>query len=168
MNLLDFQATREAGQRKIAHPGTFNANPMSAVAGSKALEILGGSDICAKVNEKGEQFRQQLNQVLADLKLKWAVYGTYSGFHLFTNSQNRNIDSVNFDSAEIPGQELAANDTTVLSPLRLAMLINGIDTSPRFSGFLSAAHGNAEIDQSTEAFRRALELLIKAGIVEAS
>ncbi len=166
MNQLDFQATREAGQRKISHPGTFNANPLSAVTGSKALEILGGSDICAKVNEKGEQFRQQLNQVLADLKLKWAVYGTYSGFHLFTNAQNRNIESVNFDPTEIPLNELTENDATIFPPLRLALLINGVDTSPRFSGFLSASHGATELEQTAAAFRRALELLIDEGIVE--
>ena len=148
------------------NPGTFNANPLSAVTGSKALEILGSSDICAKVNEKGEQFRQKLNQVLADLKLKWAVYGTYSGFHLFTNSQNRNIESVNFDPAEIPLSELTENDATILLPLRLALLINGIDTSPHFSGFLSASHGTTELEQTAVAFRRALELLIYEGIVE--
>jgi len=168
MNQLDFNASREAGQRKIAHPGTFNANPMSAVAGSKALEIIGSSDICTQVSNKGAQFRRQLNQVLADLKIKWAVYGSYSGFHLFTNSHNRDLDPLKFDPAEMPLSELSENDTEILALLRLAMLLNGIDTSPRFSGFLSASHGNAEIDQTAAAFRRALELLIEEGIVETS
>jgi glutamate-1-semialdehyde 2,1-aminomutase len=168
MSQLDFQAAREAGQRKISHPGTFNANPMSAVTGSKALEIIGGSDICTRVNEKGANFRQQLNQVLADLKLDWAVYGSYSGFHLFTNSQNRGIDPLSFEPAAIPFSELTENDTNILAPLRLALLLNGVDTSPRFSGFLSASHSNAEIDQTAAAFRRALELLIEEGIVKVS
>jgi len=168
MNQLDFQAAREAGQGKIAHPGTFNANPMSAAAGIKALEIIGGSDICTQASEKGAQFRQQLNQVLADLKLPWAVYGSYSGFHLFTNSRNRETDPLNFEPMRIPFDELSENDTNILAPLRLALLINGLDTSPRFSGFLSAVHSNAEIDQTAAAFRRALEMLIDEGIVSTS
>ena len=120
------------------------------------------------MNEKGANFRQQLNQVLADLKLDWAVYGSYSGFHLFTNSQNRCIDPLSFEPAAIPFSELTENDTNILAPLRLALLLNGVDTSPRFSGFLSASHSNAEIDQTAAAFRRALELLIEEGIVKVS
>ncbi|MEQ9122935.1 MAG: aminotransferase class III-fold pyridoxal phosphate-dependent enzyme, partial [Alphaproteobacteria bacterium] len=33
MDALDFQAMQAAGREKIDHPGTFNANPISAAAG---------------------------------------------------------------------------------------------------------------------------------------
>ena len=35
---LDFEKTAERGREKIQHPGTFNANPVSATAGIAALK----------------------------------------------------------------------------------------------------------------------------------
>src|SRR5262247_3677695 len=44
LDLLDFEVTKGAGKEKINHPGTFNANPMSAAAGIATLRIIAESD----------------------------------------------------------------------------------------------------------------------------
>ena len=41
---LDFEKTAERGREKIQHPGTFNANPVSATAGITALKIIERTD----------------------------------------------------------------------------------------------------------------------------
>ena len=57
LDLLDFKRTKAKGIEKIAHPGTFNANPVSAAAGIATLEILSTTDACAKANAYGETLR---------------------------------------------------------------------------------------------------------------
>ena len=47
-DLLDFQVTKAQGKEKIAHQGTFNANPVSAAAGIATLEILSTTDACER------------------------------------------------------------------------------------------------------------------------
>ena len=39
------------GVKKIQHPGTFNANPVSATAGITALKIIERTDACQRANE---------------------------------------------------------------------------------------------------------------------
>ena len=51
---LDFYATRESGREKIFHPGTFNANPVSAAAGTAALTIVRDSDACERASAFGD------------------------------------------------------------------------------------------------------------------
>ena len=55
LDWLDFKVTKAAGREKIAHPGTFNANPVSAAAGIATLEILSTTDAC----DQGERIRRQ-------------------------------------------------------------------------------------------------------------
>ena len=92
------------GEEKIQHQGTFNANPISAVAGSTALSIIEASDVNQKANASGQFLREGMNEVLQRLRVPWAAYGEFSGIHLFTNPDNRAIDASSFDPFETPWQ----------------------------------------------------------------
>jgi glutamate-1-semialdehyde 2,1-aminomutase len=93
LDLLDFQVTKGAGKEKIAHPGTFNANPLSAAAGIACLRIVRETDACARANQYGEDLRQRLNEVFEEERVPWAAYGTFSSLELFTSSTRSNIPS---------------------------------------------------------------------------
>src|SRR5205807_1676275 len=97
LDLLDFQVTKGAGKEKIAHPGTFNANPLSASAGIAALRIVRESDACARANRFGEDLRRRLNEVFEEERVPWAAYGTFSSFELFTNPEGASITPTSFD-----------------------------------------------------------------------
>ena len=133
-----FEAAAKAGREKIGHPGTHNGNPLSAAAGIAALEIVAGTSACERANESGEALRRMLNQVLADEKVPWSIYGEFSGLNLFTNPNDRQVLPLEFDPARIDPSELAGNDPVLVGLVRLAMLINGVDVTPRFSGWISA------------------------------
>ena len=75
----------QRGQEKVAHQGTFNANPVSAAAGTAALSIIAESDACDRASATAAPLRDALNEVLEAERVPWAAYGTYSGFHLFFN-----------------------------------------------------------------------------------
>ena len=164
---LDFEAAAKANREKIGHPGTHNGNPLSAAAGIAALEIVAGTDACERANGSGEALRRMLNQVLTDENMPWSVYGEFSGFNLFTNPGNRQVLPLEFDPARIDPSELTGNDPELLGLVRLAMLINGVDVTPRFSGWISAVHGDRDLRQTAEAFRRTIGMLKKESVIAA-
>ena len=99
LDWLDFKVTKGARREKIAHPGTFNANPVSAAAGIATLEILSTTDACARANAYGTEVRAKMNEVLEEEDVKWAVHGSYSGMHIFTNPDGADIVPGRFDAA---------------------------------------------------------------------
>ena len=156
---LDFDAMVAAGKEKIQHQGTFNANPISAVAGSTALSIIEASDVNERANASGAFLRQGMNQVLHRMRIPWVAYGEFSVVHLFTNPDNRVIDPSSFDPLKIPWQELKRNSSHAVTKLRLAMLANGVEFNGFPGGTISGAHSEADLIFTIEAFEEALNML---------
>src|SRR5215470_8866955 len=50
------------GKPKMKHPGTFNANPLSAAAGAAALRIVATGEPNRKANESARLLRNKLNE----------------------------------------------------------------------------------------------------------
>jgi len=164
LDLLDFAKTKAAGTEKIAHPGTFNANPMSAAAGIATLQIIATTDACARANAYGEALRARMNEVLEDEKVSWSVHGSYSGFHVFTNPGGARISPRDFDaSAFIPSMLGKVRGEGITSQVRLGMLVNGVDVNSGPSGTISATHGEEEMATTVDAFRSTLRALRREG-----
>jgi glutamate-1-semialdehyde 2,1-aminomutase len=164
LDLLDFAVAKAAGTEKIAHPGTFNANPLSAAAGVATLEIIATTNACARANAYGETLRARMNDVLEDEKVSWAVHGSYSGFHLFTNPQGARIAPGAFDaSAFIPAMLGRVRGEGITAQIRLGMLVNGVDVNSGPSGVISATHGEEEMAITVDAFRTTIRALRREG-----
>ena len=156
---LDFEAATAEGREKITHQGTYNANPVSAAAGTEMLRIVGSSDACARANDFGERLRAALNEVLIEEDVPWAAYGTFSGFHLFLNPKGRDLRPDRFDPFALGYEELKANPPGLADRFRLAMLSNGVDFTGWPGGIASAAHGDRELADTADAFRESLRML---------
>ena len=166
LDLLDFKRTKATGIEKIYHPGTFNANPVSAAAGIATLEIIAGTDACARANAYGETLRRQMNEVLADEGVKWAVHGSYSGFYVFTNPDNADITPGTFDAAAfIPSMLTAKRGDGIAATVRMAMLVNGVDVNTTPGGLISATHGDDEMTTTVDAFRTTIRSLKREGLL---
>ena len=163
LDLLDFEATAKAGREKIGHPGTFNANPVSAAAGIACLTILAETDAVARAAATAADLRAGLNDVLAEAGVKWSVYGTSSGFHLFMNPQNRDITPHGFDPYAASMEELKTQDSRLNNRMRLAMLVGGVDLNPRLGGFTSSTHTAQDVADTIAAFTEALRMLKTEG-----
>ncbi len=160
LDRLDFAATEAAGQEKINHPGTFNANPVSAAAGIACLTELAETDANEVADARAAELRAGLNDLLAAEGLAWAAYGTSSGFHLFTNPNRRSdIRPDRFDPHACTLDELKGGHKALVGRLRLALLVNGIDTNQRLGGFTSATHTSADIAEAVAAWREAIHML---------
>src|SRR5512134_1785748 len=97
MEGLDFDAARAAGRERVAHQGTYNANPLTAAAGIATLEQVATTDACARASAAAARLRAAMNEVLAREGVPWAVYGDYSLFHVFTNPDGAPLDPERFD-----------------------------------------------------------------------
>jgi glutamate-1-semialdehyde 2,1-aminomutase len=163
LDLLDFQVSAKTGREKISHPGTFNANPVSAAAGTAALKVIAETSASDDASATAESLREKLNAVIAEARVPWAVYGAYSGFHLFVNPSGLDIGPYNFDPKQIPLEDMKNQPKTLVNKLRLAMLINGVDLNPRGGGLLSCTHTADDVENTTAAFREALRMLKQEG-----
>jgi glutamate-1-semialdehyde 2,1-aminomutase len=163
LDLLDFNASARSGREKIAHPGTFNANPVSAAAGTSALKVIAETDASDRASATAADLREKLNAVLAEAKVPWAVYGTFSGFHLFVNPSGLDVGPYNFDPDKIPLEDMKNQPKSLVNKLRLAMLVNGVDLNPRGGGLLSCTHTSDDVENTTAAFREAVRMLKQEG-----
>jgi len=160
MEGLDFAATKAAGRERVAHQGTYNANPLSAAAGIATLERVAGTDACARASATTAQLRAGMNEVLAREGVPWAVYGDYSLFHVFTNPRGAAIDALRFDPLQLGFDGLKRDkNPAVANQLRLAMLIAGVDIMGAPGGIVSATHGDREIEHTIDAFRQAVRMV---------
>ncbi|MSO76583.1 MAG: aminotransferase class III-fold pyridoxal phosphate-dependent enzyme [Alphaproteobacteria bacterium] len=160
LDALDFEVSRTANREKVQHQGTFNANPVSAAAGAKTLEIIGTSDACARANDYGERLRAGLNRMLAEEKMHWAAYGTFSGFHIYLNQDRRaDVKPETFDPLTIPYDTLKNAPQALVHKLHLALIVNGVDIPSRPGGIVSATHSEADLAHTIHAFREAVRML---------
>jgi glutamate-1-semialdehyde 2,1-aminomutase len=153
------------GKPKMKHPGTFNANPLSASAGIAALRIIADGEPCRRANAAAARLRRGLNRLFEERNIPWVAYGDFSTFHLLTGYDGLRPDSDDFlpyggalDRLDGPP------DPRLRHAFRQAMLLNGVDL-PGLGGWLTAAHSDADIDQTVAAVAGALELLREEGLV---
>ncbi len=165
LEALDFGVSLANKREKIQHQGTFNANPVSAAAGHTALSIIEVTDACERANTYAERLRNRLNEVLATEDVSWAAYGTFSGFHLFTNPKNRHLDPLAFVPGEIDWQELKSNSATATDRFRLAMMVNGVDIAGWPGGVISAVHDDSDLEHTVAAFKESLKMLRADGLL---
>jgi glutamate-1-semialdehyde 2,1-aminomutase len=165
LDLLDFNAAEASGREKIGHQGTFNANPVSAAAGSAVLEIIAQGGVCERAAATAAAIRETLNDVLEEEGLPWAVYGTSSGWHIFLNPKGRNISPRRFDPFDVSMDEYKNPPARLQSKLRLALLVNGIDLNGKLSAFTSIAHTEDDVARTAEALRASVRMLRADGEV---
>jgi len=164
MEGLDFAATKAAGRERVAHQGTYNANPLTAAAGIATLEKVATTDACARASATTAALRAGMNDVLGREGVPWAVYGEHSLFHVFTNPKGLPLDPRRFDPFAFGFDGLKrGKNTAIANQLRLAMLTAGVDIMGAPGGTVSATHGEREIEQTVSAFQQAVRLIRAEG-----
>ena len=132
------------GPPAIPHPGSYNANPVSLVAGLATLELLTRETI-AELNRRGERLRAQLKRAFDDAGVPAAITGLGSLFGIhFTDRQVRTI------------RDAASGDAGLRHRIFLGLYNEGILLDPRGVGTLSTAIGEPEIERFLGALRTVL------------
>lgn len=157
LNALEFDNPHG---KKMKHPGTYNGNPLSAVAGSACLEIVATGEPCRIANEMAKKLRCGLNALFAEKQVNWIAYGDYSACNILPEYDGPRSDRDDFIPYDNRLEKLDRKFDPVLSrSFRQAQLLSGIDLFGGWRCMLSGVHTAADIDQTVAAFDSALDLL---------
>jgi glutamate-1-semialdehyde 2,1-aminomutase len=149
---------------KMRHPGTFNANPLSASAGIATLERVATGEPCRRANASGQLLRRRLNEVFAQRGDRWVAYGEFSGFKLLPDYDGPRPEGDDFIPYQGDFARLGApKNTRLIHAFRQGMLLHGVDL-PGLGGMTTAAHTEADVEQAVEAVAAALDLLREEGL----
>jgi glutamate-1-semialdehyde 2,1-aminomutase len=154
------------GRPKMRHPGTYNANPLSAAAGVAALKRVATGEPCRHANDMGRRLRRGLNELFTRQGADWIAYGDFSLVHLLPGYRGPRPAAEDdaflphggaFDKLDGP------KNARQVQAFRQAMLLNGVDV-PGLGLFVTAAHKEADIDQTVAAVGASLEALRAEGL----
>ncbi len=146
---------------KIAHPGTFNANPVSAVAGVTALEIVANEPITETADARANQLKDGLNDILTRLAIPGCAYGVSSIVHMRLGLRHE-CDKVYCEAGEQAMMTMTDDDTVDL--LRRALVNEGVWGGPT-SFILSATHTEQDIETTLESYENALRAVRAEGAI---
>ena len=123
---------------RIAHPGTFNANPLSAAAGTACLEVVKDPIVQKRATATANRLRAGLREALERRGVEGSATGEVS------------MIGIGFASPK-------AKTKRFQHSLRSAMQLGGVD----FSGsmIVSAVHDDRDVAQTLDAFDSALQRL---------
>lgn len=161
---LDAAAAKAAGREKIAHQGTYNANPLCAAAAIATLSLIEREDICGQAERTAGRLRDGLRRIVIEESVPWGIYGAASTFHIFQNPAGLPLDPATFDPVALGFKGLkGAKDPNLAHRLRIAMIANGVDIMGAPGGLVSAAHGPEEVARTLEAFRTSVKWMKAEG-----
>jgi glutamate-1-semialdehyde 2,1-aminomutase len=152
------------GKPKMKHPGTFNANPLSAAAGVTALRLVSSGEPCRRANETGRLLRQKLNALFTERGVDWVAYGEFSGIKLLTGYQGPRPASDDFVPYGGAVDKLdGPRNARLVHAFRRGMLLHGVDL-PGLGGMTTMTHTEADIEQTVAAVAGTLDLLREEGM----
>ncbi len=167
MEYLEFKDDSEWNRyRKIYHPGTFNANPLSASAGIAALKLVSSGEDIKKANAVAQSLRERLNEVIDKHGINWCVYGQFSGFRILKEHECNKRVNCDFQACDYDYTRLkTGGDPELGRMLRIGMLLNGVDMSLSLT-LTSSAHSMEDVDKTVAAFDSTLAQMKKEKVIK--
>ena len=164
MALLEFRD--DPAWKKVPHPGTFNANPLSAAAGSTCLEIVSNPEIQRHCDALAATLRAGCNALLVERSIPGVVYGESSVFHVLLGESPSNMTNGDLRAPEglTPERLKTANTGKVKATLNAGMLLNGVDLFSN-GGLFSYAHTPDDVDKTLEAFDTTICRMRDEGVI---
>ena len=166
-DVLSYLATKsdpdENRRSKIAHAGTFNANPLSAAAGVTMLAAVADGEAIRFANWQAARLRHGMNEILARERVAWKVYGHHSDWKIFFDADAPPKDGADQAVDTIDWRRLDAKDATRSKALRQALILNGVD----FNGaraLVGTCHTDDIIEATLEGFARAVRAMKDEGV----
>lgn len=150
---------------KVGHPGTFNANPLSAAAGVACLRTIADGSHQRRAAELAAQLRAGMNGALCELGIPGFVYGQSSEFRIVIAGTSV-PEAQDYDPRDLPWELLEKGMPEERSRLmQLGMITRG---SHFFGGggMTTSVHTEADIAATVEAWKDTLSELRDEGALD--
>jgi glutamate-1-semialdehyde 2,1-aminomutase len=164
LSMLEFRDDSgwNSGHR-VAHLGTFNANPLSAAAGSMMLGAVAAGEHHRHADRLNERLVSELSRAIEQAGATGRAYGLASYFHILLGKETPTLsDDIEWPAGAGEPPRMAG---AVTAALKRGMLNHGIDLMGGNGGFTSGAHTDDDIDITIEAFEATLREMRREGIV---
>src|SRR5258705_9532274 len=112
---------------KIAHAGTFNANPLSAAAGVAMLSSVADGQAIRFANQQAAKLRHGMNEILARESVPWKIYGDHSDWKIFFGAGTPPRDGSDQSVQDVDWRRLDAKSADQSRALRQALILHGVD-----------------------------------------
>ena len=168
MEMLKFKD--DAGwnsSRRVPQAGTYNANPLAAVAGFTCLSKIDDPSIHPYCDNHAATLRAGLNRVLNKYDAPGFAWGESSVFHIALDKTCTNRPDGDLHTPEgVDAEYLKASGGTALSQkLELGMLLEGVHLF-HAGGFTCTEHDSQDIEQTIAAFDRVIARMSSDGSFE--
>lgn len=153
--------------RRVNHPGTFNANPLSAAAGIAMLEVAGTGEPQEYVARMGRSLVREMNRAIEELGIgESCVYGDGPIFHILLG-KGAQVDA---EGNLLPGSADTltlrhANTSPVKAALQRGMMSRGVDLMSGHAGIMATAHTEADLTHTATAFYETLREMLEGGLL---
>ena len=153
-------------RKKIGHPGTFNANPLTAAAGVACLTKCVDPTVQDRCDALAARVRIGFNTVLEQHAIPGGAWGESSVFHVVIGEEisNRTAGDLRVPEGISPTALKVSGHSGLNADLHAAMQLEGIDLF-HGGGLLSTAHTENDVDFTIDAFDRALGRLKLDGYI---
>jgi glutamate-1-semialdehyde 2,1-aminomutase len=153
---------RHPEHQRIAHSGTWNANPLTVAASIAACKLFQSGEIQQKAAQMATYLRREGNKVIKERGISARLYSR-SISHLYFGP----IDYEPTDDTLPPTKDMQKifrkASTPVRSRLSLLLMQRGIHTPLGRMFILSAAHSKEDVDQTVKTFAESLDVMIAEG-----
>ena len=151
--------------KKVRHPGTYNANPLTAAAGLACLTICADPSVQQQCDDLARQARVGLNQLFERRNVRGFVWGESSTFHIALGETcaNRGAGDLRVPEGVAAEALKMTGGNALTSSLAQGMLLEGIDLF-NSGGMLSTAHSEADVDHLIGAMDRVLDRMEDEGL----
>jgi len=164
MSYLATKPSPEENRRaKIAHAGTFNANPLSAAAGVAMLASVADGQAIRFANQQAAKLRHGMNEILAREKVAWKIYGEYSDWKIFFGAGAPPRDGSDQSVQDVDWRRLDAKNAEQSRALRQALILHGVD----FNGaraLVGTCHTDEILGETFAAFEAAIRAMKEEGL----
>ncbi|MDQ3548876.1 MAG: aminotransferase class III-fold pyridoxal phosphate-dependent enzyme, partial [Chloroflexota bacterium] len=158
MSVLSFDPAQRQGRPKIAHPGTYNANPLSSAAGIACLEHVADPATQARATATAAAIRSGVNSTLRREGIPGCAYGDASMFRLALGGEE--LPPETDLRAPLPGVPVSREGmpSELAEAFNLSMLQHGIALFGE-RGITSIAHSDDDVSTTVTAFAETLSRL---------
>jgi glutamate-1-semialdehyde 2,1-aminomutase len=144
--------------RKVAHPGTYNANPVSAAAGVAALRLVSDPAVQREADRLAAALKRGFNEAFLRHDAPGFAYGESSIVNTVLGT--RYPGDLPLDLAHPDGVDAttlkARGPERLLTAIHTSMLLEGMHLWHGAGAILSVAHTDEDIARTVEVFDRTL------------
>jgi glutamate-1-semialdehyde 2,1-aminomutase len=151
---------------RVEHPGTFNANPLSAAAGSACLQIVAQGEANAAATAAAKRLSSEMNRVLTRARVDGCVYGAATILHILLGKECiRPEDGISWRWTDDVHRSVPRMSPKATIGLKRALLNEGVDLMSDGRLIVGAEHSEEDLRLTVEAFGRAVASMQAESII---